>query len=239
MSDPSHPSEVHSALDDSPLHEAVSAHTAARINRYLYLAVTLIILGGVGAFVWLSREEPAPEVEQERLEREAVRGAADTRVEVIQYGAYGCVTCRAEYQGRQIEQLLMTYEGQVRLVFRNWPRLEDNDPLTAEAAQCALDQGDDAFWTLHGALFSLSHREYLALDSVDEVVGLAAGAGLDTDTLRGCLETNWHRRTVEFWEENADARNIRGTPTFFVNGQRASSVAGIEAIIRQELGLES
>lgn len=222
-------------FDDSPLEQSVSEDTAKRINRGLYL-VLLVLLVVVAAVIASQVIDTAPPVSPERLAKEAVIGADDAPIQLIEYGAYGCVFCRTAEQSGAVRQILQTYADDIQFRFRNWPRRTDNDPLAAQAAQCALDQSDEAFWTLHNTLYALSDGEFRATDNIDELVAITDGAGLDGGAMRDCLENKTHKRTVDHWNNESEDQNVVGTPTFFVNGRAVFNVADVEAIIEEELG---
>ncbi|NJL94146.1 MAG: thioredoxin domain-containing protein [Anaerolineae bacterium] len=189
--------------------------------------LALLVSGGA-VFSLLST---VPEVSAERLEQEAHLGAEAPRVEVVKYGAYGCHACRAVHQSRIMERILENYGDQVRFTFRNVPIIHRNDPLAAEAAQCALDQGDGTFWAFHNGLYSISDSAYNDLRRGADYAALAAENGLDGAALEACLADNTHARTVDHWAEEGDRQRILGTPTFFVNGQRLNSAAQLESAV--------
>jgi protein-disulfide isomerase len=196
-------------------------------------AIGLLVLLAVSGITVQNRP---PEVSDERLALEAHLGNANAAVEVIEYGAYGCHTCRATHQQGIVETLLASYGDQLRFTFRNWPVISpQNDPLAAEAAQCALDQSPQAFWQYHDALYDLSNRDYGQYQDRADFTNLAESIGLDAQALGDCLGQDTHQRTVDHWKEEADGLNLPGTPTFFVNGRRVNDPTQLEAIIQEAL----
>lgn len=222
--------------DDSPLQASVSEATARRINRWLLLSFVAIILL-LAVVLALRLLDTAPEVSAERLNQEAQLGNADATVQVIEYGAYGCTTCRALHQRGVVAQLLAAYGDQIEFRFRNLPIRTSNDELAAAAAQCALDQSEDAFWRYHDHLYAMSFTAFSALDDAADFARAADAANLDAARLESCLDDELHQRTVEHWHDIARDANVTGTPTFFVNDQRVNSANGLEDAIREELGL--
>jgi protein-disulfide isomerase len=199
--------------------------------------VALAIIGGI-AYSFLNQ---APEVSAERLELEAYVGAEDAEVTVYEYGAYGCHACQSWHRSTQDSFLDLLeqdpYRDRVRFVFVNMPVIAANDPDSAEAAQCALDQGQDAFWDYHNALFELGDSIYGYNDDED-FVSLAGRTGLDAGELEECLDNRTHERTVEHHEERGRELGVNSTPTFFINGRRVrSDYNSLVAAINAELGL--
>ena len=163
-----------------------------------------------------------------------VLGAADAPVTVIEYGAYGCPSCRQFHQLGIVEQLLADFDGQVKFVFRDFPVIAPAyDRRAAEVAQCALDQSNDAFWTFHDMLYT--HIDVGA--STEELIGWGLAAGLDEGALRTCVDSGIHKATVAYDLERGLALGLPGTPSFLVNEQRvfAPSESSLRAAIQQAL----
>ena len=198
---------------------------------YGSLALVLVVIIGLIAY---NRLTAPPAVAQARLETEAILGAPDAPVQIVEYGAYGCHACRGVHESGVIQQVMERYAGSVQLIFRNGLIINGNDPNGSEAAQCALDQGEAAFWTMHWGLFDLPLNDYA--DSGDrEFVALADELGLDGDALSVCLSERRHERTASYWRDQASNNQVRVSPTFFVNGQRLNSADDLENAILQVL----
>ena len=210
---------------------------AERQQYLIYSSIILIILVLV-AYVAYTIITAPPEVAEARLQEEAFIGQQNAPVEVIEYGAYGCYSCRYVHQSGVLQQVLDRYGDQIQLKFRNWPVISPtNDPLAAEAAQCVLDQGTGAFWTYHNALFDLSNSEYSQHQHTEDFVALADEVGLDADAVQSCLDSNTHERTVQYWKNYAERNQMRVTPTFFVNGQRLNDATQLETAVESALGV--
>ncbi|MDQ3786534.1 MAG: DsbA family protein, partial [Actinomycetota bacterium] len=83
----------------------------------------------------------------------------------------------------------------------------------AEAAHCAGEQGK--FWDMHDVLFA--HQDELEFE---DVVGYAAGLGLDTEAFLRDLDAERTAARVRADVESAEASGARGTPTFFIGNRR-------------------
>jgi len=217
-----------------------STQATKTLPAWLWYLGALALIIGVGSYVAFTLLNQDPPVAEDRLVQEAFLGQAEAPVEIIEYGAYGCHSCRQVHQSGVLRQALEQYEGEVRFVFRNYPVISpNNDPLAAEAAQCALDQGDEAFWAYHEALFDLSDAAYAQHDTNAEFVKMAEVAGIDAKALEVCLEEHTHDATVSHWRNLADDLNLLGTPTFFVNGRRLNDPSQLDEFISQALEGES
>jgi len=147
-----------------------------------------------------------------RLARRS-RGPVDAAVTIEEFTDFECPFCR-RYFLQVYPKLMAQYGDRVRYVVRYFP-LESIHPHAfgaAEAAACAADQG--RFWDYHDVLFR--HADALAIRNLR---AYALDLGLDTAAFDTCLDSE--RPSAEIIADLRDGvgRGIRGTPTFFINGQ--------------------
>jgi len=159
----------------------------------------------------------APNVEDSRLELDPVLGDPEAPVTLIEYGAYSCTACRAFHRSGAIQQLQQEYGDQINIVFRDYPVISPRyDRMSANIAQCALDQGNDLFWAYHDMLYNAPLAPPL---SQNELVELGGNLGLDVEQLGDCASSETHVRTVQYDQNRAQDLGLRSTPSFVVNGQ--------------------
>ena len=170
----------------------------------------------------------------DRKELDPVLGDPYAPVTLIEYGAYGCHACKFWHEGGVIEHIIDEFAGMVNFVYRDMPIIVPQYSQTAaEIAQCALDQGNEQFWAMHDALFTMARQ---GQSSADEMIQIATQAGLDGDALRSCFQSGIHVETVRYDHERGAALGIRGTPTFVIGGQPVSN--GNPDVLRQLLQAE-
>ncbi len=182
-------------------------------NRQRYLRIGVVAVGLallVGYFLWPRPQAQA--VSQDRLNDDPYIGSLDAPVTIVEYGDFGCPSCRGWYNAGIIDRVMAIYGDQVRFVWRDFPIITAYSPQAAQAAQCAYDQ--DKFWEYHDLLFEggTSFRDEL-------LKGYAVELGLDSATFNQCLDTRQHQATVDKDLEDAFQRRFRGTPSFLVNDQ--------------------
>ena len=115
--------------------------------------------------------------ETARYELDPILGDPDAPVTLIEYGAYGCHACKYWHEQRIVEGLLEEFEGKVNFVYRDIPIIVPPYSQTAaEIAQCALDQGNEQFWTMHDAIYTRAEQ---GRSSADDLLQLGAEVGLD------------------------------------------------------------
>ncbi|HEY5693650.1 MAG TPA: Na+/H+ antiporter NhaA [Gaiellaceae bacterium] len=160
-------------------------------------------------------------------ERDHIRGPADAPVTVLEYGDFECPYCG---QAEPVVRELLREHGDVAYVWRNLPLndVHPNAQRAAEAAEAAAEQG--AFWEMHDLL--LEHQDALAHR---DLVGYAAGLGLDVERFEDDLRTRAGAGRIAEDVDSADLSGVSGTPTFFVNGLRhygAYDIATLTAAVK-------
>jgi protein-disulfide isomerase len=160
--------------------------------------------------------------------RDHIRGGADAPVTLLEYGDYECPYCgQAEVA---VRELLESFGDELRYVWRHLPLADvhQHAQLAAEAAEAAAAQG--AFWDMHDLL--LAHQDAL---TGPDLVGYARELGLDEERFTSDLHKQTRAARVSEDVASADASEVAGTPTFFVNGRRhqgAYDVATLTATVR-------
>ncbi|HZD58333.1 MAG TPA: DsbA family protein [Anaerolineales bacterium] len=180
-------------------------------QRWLTIGVGVLAFVAVAGFVLWPRPKAEP-VDPARLVDDPSLGPAGAPVTIVEYGDFGCPSCRAWYQAGILDQIRAKYDDEVRFVWRDFPIITAQSPKAAEAAQCAYDQGK--FWQYHDLLYDRAP----AL-SVDDLKAYAAEIGLDTVQFNQCLDSGQHRETVRHDWDEALALHLRGTPSFLINDQ--------------------
>ena len=151
-----------------------------------------------------------------RLELDPILGDSGAPVTLIEYGAYGCHACKYWHEEGIIEALLEDFGGQVNFVYRDIPIIvPPYSQRAAEVAQCALDQGNQQFWTMHDAIYTKAEQ---GKASAEDLIRLGGAVGLDEAALRSCYEAGTHVETVRFDQDRGEALGIRSTPTFVIGG---------------------
>lgn len=144
--------------------------------------------------------------------RDHIRGPRDAPVTLVEYGDFQCPYCgRAE---GIIRELLSDF-GDLRYVWRHLPLndVHQHAQLAAEASEAAAAQG--RFWEMYDVL--LSHQDALG---IRDLIGYAEELELDTERFREFLRKSKGAGRIAEDVESADASDISGTPTFFINGMR-------------------
>lgn len=151
-------------------------------------------------------------------------GDANAPVVVIEYGDFQCPVCL-----RFFEETLPAIEqeyidgGQVLWVFRHFPltQFHPNAEAAARAAECAGAQG--RFFAYHDLLFA--NQQALMDDDLRNYAGML---GLDLSEFDACIAAADTAARVDADVADGTALGVTGTPTFFINGQRAAGFRTVE-----------
>lgn len=145
--------------------------------------------------------------------RDHAQGPSTAPVTLVEYGDYECPGCAGAHE--LVRDLQAELGAGLRYVFRYFP-LAAHHPcaeLAAATAEAAALAG--RFWEMHALLFA--HRSKLEpCDLVDCAIEL----GLDAEDVLEQLALGVHEGRVHGDLESGLASGVRGTPTFFVNGER-------------------
>ena len=140
-----------------------------------------------------------------------VRGPMGARV-ILEYGDYECPYSRQA--SRAIELVERRIDGGVRFAFRHFPLVQIHPYAfgAAAAAEAAAMQG--RFWAMHELLF---HRQNALGD--DDLRQYAAQLGLDVARFdEDRVGPDVRRRIRRDIDTGLASREVRGTPTLFVDG---------------------
>lgn len=117
--------------------------------------------------------------------------------------------------------------GQVAFVYKHMAILGQESVWAAEASECAADQGK--FWEYHDLMFSRQAGENQGAFAKDKLLGMAQELKLDTSKFEPCLKNDQTLARVQTDIQEGQAAGVRGTPTFFINGQGLVGAQPLEA----------
>lgn len=153
-----------------------------------------------------------------------VKGSPDAPITIVEYSDFQCPFCQ-RFTLQTLPALLQEYvdKGQVRLVFKDFPlnQIHPQAQKAAEAARCVreLAGSDEAFWQMHDLLFA-GQGDWSGQANANAIFAdYAAQVGVARDAFEECLNSGRHEAAVLADLEEGIELGVRGTPTFFINGQ--------------------
>ena len=149
-----------------------------------------------------------------------VLGNPDALVTIIEFSDFQCPYCKRGAD--TIKQLVKKYPKDVRVVFKHYPLpFHKEAPAASRAALAAGEQGK--FWEMHDLLFQ-NFGQFKA--NKDDMKGYTAGfakqLGLDVDKFKKDFDNPEYQKAIDADMKLGSTVGVRGTPHFFVNGERIS-----------------
>lgn len=172
---------------------------------------------------------PESPVFQISTDDQPYKGNANAEVTIIEFTDFQCPSCAQLHP--VIERLVSEFGNRVRLVVRDFPLSQHADaPKAAEAAEAAREQGK--YWEYVALLF----RNQSALE-VNKLKQYASELGLDRARFDAALDSSKFAGKVERDVTEGQRFGVNGTPTFYINGKRASerSYEGLKVAIEAAL----
>jgi protein-disulfide isomerase len=162
----------------------------------------------------------------------AFKGNPDAEVVIEEFSSFQCPFC-ARYFAETYPDLTSRYveTGQVLYIFKDFPLSgQPQSPKAAEAARCAGEAGGaQAFWDMHDRLFSNQSAWSGRSDASDIFKGYATKLGLSSAVFDDCLDSGRMASQVQEDSREGSTRGVRGTPSFFINGQQLVGAQPISA----------
>lgn len=165
---------------------------------------------------------PGPQTGQAPPASVHVRGAANAKVTLEEYGDYQCPPCGVLFH--DLKALEKEYASQMRFVFRHYPlSIHPHARTAAHAAEAAGLQGK--FWEMHDMIYQNQLTWSPAVDARSFFVQYARDLKLDIDRFNKDMESPEvdARVTADF--ERGVSFGVGGTPTVFMNGQMVNPTA--------------
>ncbi|MCB9555493.1 MAG: thioredoxin domain-containing protein [Deltaproteobacteria bacterium] len=210
------------------------------------LFATLVIGLLLSQFFWLpgcfsaQQRNAAPSVAHnpwQDLPRQGLQvGASSAKILIEEFSDFQCPSCSRMHE--VMKQVITKNAGQVRLVHRDYPLDEAcNRQITrpfheyacaaAIYARCASEQG--RFWHYSSVLFANQRALHPSF-----LLRYARQIGLNIDELKVCSEKADVRAAIGVDVEEGIRRNLRGTPTVYLNGKEISDSRMLDPAFWQE-----
>lgn len=216
--------------------------------RSIVVAATAFVLLGCGG---ASSDEPAANGGGDAKDDIAASGSGalsemalgdpNAAVTVIEYASVTCPHC-ATFHENIYPEIKEKYvdTGKVRFVFREFPTAPANLSIAGSMiARCAADRGGkDAYFLVLDSLFKTQRTWIYSENPRDELIKIAAQAGMTADQLDACIN---RQELLDYINETVnvgrDKYDIRSTPSFVLNGsvRHFSSVEDFSSALDEAL----
>lgn len=150
-------------------------------------------------------------------------GPEDAAVTIVEFFDYHCSYCKASVDW--VSTLPTQYDGNVRVIFKEFPILKAESRTAALAALAAGNQGK--YIDLHVAF--MESRGTLKASDIDRI---AERVGVDVATMRADMASISVQKHVADTRDLAVATGTNATPTFIINGEL---ISGFNKVRLEEL----
>lgn len=153
---------------------------------------------------------------------EPAKGSPDAPVTIVEYSDFQCPFCLRHFQ--QTLPQLQSYidAGQVRYIFKDFPihSIHPQAQKAHESARCARELGEEeGFWAMHDLLFANQEQWAGNPNHVEVFKSLAVEMELPQAEFDECLDSGRYADAVNAQVNEGVQLGVRGTPSFFINGQ--------------------
>jgi len=159
-----------------------------------------------------------------------VRGPKDAPVTITMFSDFQCPFCQQSIG--IVDEVLKAYPKDVKFMMKQFPlrQIHPNADPAARAAVAAGRQGK--FWEMHDELYKNGRNL-----SPETIKGIAEKVGLDMKKFQADWDSDDVKKQVDAELALGQQVNVRGTPSFYINGKVAQnrSVEGFKAQIDEEL----
>lgn len=189
------------------------------------IGVFVVIFGGLGFLITRNNQVTTTPASKDQLIRSTSHSTVspDAKVNIVEFGDFQCPACAAAFP--IVEQLLALYKDnpQVNFVSRNFPLPQHQYALiTAEAAEAAGAQGK--YWEMYRLIYANQDTWVNSADPMSILVGYATQLKLDVERFKSEVTANKYNDIINQDKQDGIALGINSTPTFFINGVRATGV---------------
>lgn len=218
------------------------------------IAGVAVVLGlGIAAFWYTSSSgtqatnapvlSPISSAEAQEIDTSGVMeitmGDPNASITVIEYASYTCPHC-ARFHEDVFKDLKTNYidTGKINFVYRE----VYFDRLGLWAGMLARCAGPDGYFDVANLLYEQQADWARAGDPADVATALrrlGLSAGMSGEQIDACLQDGDKAQAmVAVFQQNAEADNVRATPSFFINGEPYSnmSYADFSAVLNEMLG---
>ncbi len=161
-------------------------------------------------------------------------GAEDAPVSIAVFEDFRCPHCATftESVKPRLERELVA-SGEAALYVVSFPILGPASRDAAAVAECAVEQGDDAFWGLQPVMMRSQDRLQGVASALAIARDYASFADLDVAALEACVESGRGYDAADADAELGRSLGLQSTPSVLVDGERVDATyAAIVAAVR-------
>lgn len=136
-------------------------------------------------------------------------GSANPKLTIVEFGDFNCPFCKKSYS--TIREISHQYKDEVKIIFRHYPLTQENSLDLALASECSNEQ--NLFWHMHDKFFQTTNPG-------EKINLIAKQIGLDLEQFNTCFTQKKYLNKIRLDVLDAQKAEIKGTPTWFINGHK-------------------
>jgi len=155
------------------------------------------------------------------------KGPVKGIINVVEFADYLCPHCKL--MADELDKFYKKFPDEVSITYRHYPLdqqcnsaitrpFHQGSCLLAYASYCAAKQ--NKFWELHHSIFERQQLLSRKPVAVEDVLGLAATAGISRNFMSACLDEKETKQAILLDIQEANELGISGTPTIYINGRK-------------------
>lgn len=167
-----------------------------------------------------------------------VMGNPDAPITIVEFSDFQCPYCSRG--GATVKKIVEKYPNDVKIAFKHFPLgFHKEAPAAAKASIAAGKQGK--FEEMHDKLFD-TYKTFKGKGDAGMktlVLGFAKELGLDVKKFEADFDDPKTAQIIKDDQALAGKLGVRGTPHFFINGERLSGAQPIEkfeGIVKKQIG---
>jgi protein-disulfide isomerase len=197
-------------------------------RRHLTTALLLAALVGLSSVCFSEvRAQTALEVAKPQSLPDMALGPADASVTIVEYASMTCPHCAA-FNERVFPRIKAEFvdSGKVRYVFREFP-LDVKAVAGAMLARCAAKDDSVKYFSVTDTLFK--QQNDWVNNTRATLTQIGNDAGLSQQEVEDCLKDQGLFDKIAADQKYArEILKVRGTPTFFINGENIKGENALE-----------
>lgn len=144
---------------------------------------------------------------------------------IVEFVDLKCPNCRTAEP--IIRQVAARYGNTVKIIFRHFP-IESLHPGASDLATLAYCAGEQGRYPIVEQLLFRDQDTLPEQITADNVIQIANEAGLDRTNLASCLKASTTQTEIQRDLADGIRFGVRGTPTFFLDGNKIEGVLPLE-----------
>jgi len=146
-------------------------------------------------------------------------GTDGAPITIVEFADFNCSNSLQAVE--PLNEIRQKYGDKIKFYWRNYPVVKENSVELALAGVCADRQGK--FWEYHDIMFARQ-----GVVSIGDLEDIAKEIGLNIDKYRICINHSLSMSQLRKDFYAAQDGQVKGTPTFFINGKKVEGALSLE-----------